>query len=78
MFGEAVGVEGSAGGRAVSLDTLHRQGPAYGPDGAALGGAAVLRLQHYGPLCRGGREGGGQIQEETRSLEFKPVHTADF
>lgn len=61
MFGEAVGVEGSAGGRAVSLDTLHRQGPAYGPDGAALGGAAVLRLQLYGPLCRGGQggEGGG-------------------
>lgn len=58
MFGEAVGVEGSAGGRAVSLDTLHRQGPAYGPDGAALGGAAVLRLQHYGPLCRGGGEWG--------------------
>lgn len=51
MFGEVVG--GSAGDRAVGLDALLRQVPANGPDGAALGGAAVLQQRVH--FCRGNR-----------------------
>lgn len=51
--GEAVGFGSSAGGRAVGLDALLRQVPAYGTDGAALGGAAVLHLQQHAHPCRG-------------------------
>lgn len=51
VSGEA-GVDGNVGGRAVSLEVL-RQGPAHGPDGAALVGADALHLQQRAGLCRG-------------------------
>lgn len=53
LFIEAVG--GPAGDRAVRLAAFIMGGqvPAYGPDGTALGGAAVLPRQQHAHLCRG-------------------------